>query len=260
MMGRHHALSGVPAGLAAAPYVGLGDSLLVAPFTVTVVGTALLPDLDHPQASGTRTLGKPGTVISTILRRASEVTYACTKGPGDEDWNGKHRHLSHTWVFALGLGGVVAGLALITPWVMLPVYLLAVLLADDRIGKWAMFAGLAGGAIAVPELLDGTVEMTWQLGVAVALGCMVHDLGDALTVGGCPFLWMPWPLGKLTTWTGETWYEIRLLGPLSFRTNSWVENTLIPPILLALTALAAMPYGQPWIALFIDQMTAQLAT
>lgn len=258
MMGRHHAASGVPAGMAVAPLVGLEHSLMAIPFTVTVSGSALLPDLDHPSASGARALGTAGAVISKILRRSSVVVYERTKGPADEDWNGKHRHLSHTWIFALGLGGVVAGLGAITPWAMLPVYMLTLLLADDRLGKWAMLAGLTGGMLAVPELLDGNTAMTWQLGVAVALGCMVHDLGDALTVGGCPFGWLPWPLGKFTTWSGETWFEIRLLGPLSFRTNSWVENTLIPPLLLGLTVLTAVPYGQPWIGIALDQTITQI--
>lgn len=259
MMGRNHALSAVPAGIAVAPLVGLGESLMAIPFTVTTVGTALLPDLDHPQASGARLLGPVGAVLSRALRRASAVVYARTKGPRDEDWNGKHRHLSHTFLFALGLGGVVAGLCAITPWAMLPVYLLAVLLADDRLGKWAMLAGLAGAAVAIPELADGHLAMSWQLGVAVALGCAVHDIGDSLTVGGCPFLWLPWPLGVITTWRGETWYEIRLLGPLSFRTNSWTENTVVTPVLMGLTAIALWPYASPWLAPYIDQITTQIA-
>src|SRR5690606_4430177 len=244
MMGRSHAISGLPAGLWVAPMVGLANPLLAIPFTITTAGYALLPDLDHPSASGTRLLGPVGTVLSKVLRRASAVVYEHTKGPLDENWNGKHRHLSHTWIFAAALGLAVSLLCLITPWVMLPVYLLGVLLAADRLGGWALAVGLLGAALAVPELADGCVELAWQIGIAVALGCAVHCLGDALTPSGCPFLWLPWPLGKLTTWAGETWYEIKLLGPLAFRTGSAAENFIVVPILVGLTCAAALPYTQ----------------
>lgn len=241
-MGRNHALSGVPAGLAVAPLVGLTTPMLAVPFTITTVGYALLPDLDHPSASCTRMLGPVGAGLSRVLRRASAVTYEATKGPDDEPWNGKHRHLSHTWIFAAAIGLIVAGLCLITPWVMLPVYTLGVLLAADRLGSWALLLGLGGAAVAVPELADGQFGMSWQIGLAVTLGCAVHCLGDSLTLGGCPFLWLPPPLSRLTTWSGETWYEIKLLGPLAFRTNSFAENWIACPLLVGLSCAAALPY------------------
>lgn len=44
------------------------------------------------------------------------------------------------------------------------------------------------------------------LGLPIVLGALVHDIGDALTVSGCPILW-PIPIGR------KRWYP---LGPPKF--------------------------------------------
>lgn len=43
-------------------------------------------------------------------------------------------------------------------------------------------------------------EYLW-LGLPIVLGALVHDIGDALTVSGCPVLW-PIPIA------GKRWYPI----------------------------------------------------
>lgn len=43
-------------------------------------------------------------------------------------------------------------------------------------------------------------EYLW-LGLPIVLGALVHDIGDALTVSGCPILW-PIPLGR------KRWYPV----------------------------------------------------
>lgn len=250
-MGKRHAASGLAAGFLVARPLGL-DFDEAALFSLLTAAYAVFPDLDHLQATATKLLGGFTALVSKILRRASAVVYERTKGPRDENWNGKHRHLSHTWIFAVAFGGVVAGLALISPWAMLPVALFGALCAGASLGDWAMGTTLLGMAALVPGLMDGTTDLTalsWLTGIAVAFGCAVHDVGDALTLGGCPFLW-PLPL------RGETWYEIRLLGPFSFRTDSFVEKSLVAPLLTGLTLLGMHQYASPYLAPIANQIAA----
>lgn len=230
-MGRTHAASGWVAGLATAPLLGqhtLTGALLVATATA---GFALLPDLDHRHSSASRIFGPVTAAISWLLRRTSRAVYAATKGPRDEDCTGEHRHLTHTVLFAAVLGFLTTGSVMAAQVrhphagvaATLAVLLLGVILAEDRLGDWV--ALLAGG-IAVLALLgrDATVlvEAPSWLGWSVAIGCIVHCLGDALTESGCPFLW-PLPIA------GETFYELRPPSWLRFRTGGPVENLLMLP-------------------------------
>lgn len=227
MMGKTHALSGVAVGLAVAPAVGFTQLWTAIPFTMLTAGYALLPDLDHPTSSASNLLWGFTETISKSLRHASGRLYERTKGSRDENWNGKHRHLTHTILFALVVGLVAAGLCELTAWSALPIFLFGLLLAADRLGDWVGWLGLAGGALMLPQIFLGET-FGWQIGLAVAIGCLTHDIGDALTLGGCPLIALIWP------WEiqGETWFEVRLLGPLSFRTGGTVEEWIVTPALV----------------------------
>lgn len=231
MMGRTHAASGWVAGLATAPLFGqssLTGALLVATATA---GWALLPDLDHRHSSASRIFGPVTGAVSWLLRRTSRAVYAVTKGPRDEDCVGEHRHLSHTVVFAVVLGYLVTGgLMAARAWdptagvvATIAVLLFGVILAEDRLGDWVavLAAGIAVAAVAGGDA-SVLVEAPAWLGWSVAIGCVVHCLGDAVTLSGCPFLW-PLPIA------GETFYELRPPRWLRFRTGGAVENLLMLP-------------------------------
>ncbi len=228
MMGRTHALTGWCAGLALAPAVGAGSIHQAVVFAATTAGFALLPDLDHPGASASRLLGWLTGLVSWVLRRVSAAVYALTKGPRDEKVTGKHRHLSHTVLFAAGLGfATSAGTEAGGPWAVVGVVVFGLLLAQGVLGDWLLL--VSGAAVAwwfftaPPDHAAELAHMTGWLGIAVAAGCFTHCLGDALTEAGCPFLF-PVPIA------GETWYEIRPPRPLRFRTGKKVENRLIFPV------------------------------
>jgi len=238
MMGRTHALTGWCAGLAIAPAVGAGSVHQAVVFAATTAGFALLPDLDHPGASASRLLGWLTGLISWVLRRVSAATYALTKGPRDEKVTGKHRHLSHTVLFAAGLGfATSAGTEAGGPWAVVGVVVFGLLLAQGVLGDWLLL--VTGAAVAwwfftaPPDHAAELAQMTGWLGIAVAAGCITHCLGDALTESGCPFLF-PIPIA------GETWYEIRPPRPLRFRTGKKVENRLIFPV-FALAGVLLVP-------------------
>ncbi|MEC3978852.1 metal-dependent hydrolase [Amycolatopsis sp. H20-H5] len=234
-MGRTHALTGWCAGLALAPAVGAGSVHQAVVFAATTAGFALLPDLDHPHARASRLLGWFTGMISWLLRRVSAAVYALTKGPRDEKVTGQHRHLSHTVLFAAGLGAATsAGTTAGGPWAVFGVVVLGLLLAEGALGDWLL--PVSGVAVAwwvytaPPDHAAQLEEISGWLGLAVAAGCFAHCLGDALTESGCPFLF-PIPIA------GETWYEIRPPRPLRFRTGKKVENRLIFPVFVVLAVL-----------------------
>jgi membrane-bound metal-dependent hydrolase YbcI (DUF457 family) len=240
MMGRTHALTGLCAGLAVSPLVvgTLAQALL---FSVVTAGYALLPDLDHPGARASRLLGPVTGVLSRAVRAGSSWLYLRTKGPRDERHRGEHRHATHTVAFAALAGTAAAlGTAWGGTWVPVGIVVLGILFAADALGDWVLvFAGTCAAAWwgSVGGDVLGTVAGTGPLlGIAVALGCVTHCLGDAVTLSGCPFLW-PLPIA------GETWYEIRPPRALRFRTGGAVEKAAVFPAFVVIAALLA--FGLP---------------
>ena len=235
MMGRTHALTGWCAGLVVAPMVGAGTVAQAMVFATTTAGFALLPDLDHPGARASRLLGPLTRMLSWMLRRTSAAVYALTKGPRDEKRTGTHRHLSHTVLFALGLGSLAAsGTAAGGPWAVAGITVFALLLAENALGDWMLLV-IVGGITwwlveAGPDAAVQLDAMSGWLGVAVAAGCITHCLGDSITESGCPFLF-PIPIA------GETWYELRPPKFLRICTGKRVERLLIFPVFTVLGVL-----------------------
>jgi membrane-bound metal-dependent hydrolase YbcI (DUF457 family) len=217
-MGRSHAASGWCIGLVAAPLLGLVHAPAVLLFAVTTAGFALLPDLDCDGSRASRSLGWFTGGISTGLQWLSARVYRWTRTPHDSHRQGTHRHLSHTVVFALVLGGTVTlGAATIGRWFVLAVLIFGVLLAENALGVWMV--RVAGAVmvvlVATTSLATTLVAVGWWIGPAVAIGCVTHCLGDSPTRSGCPFLW-PIPI------RGRAWYEISL--PRRFRFTTGREG------------------------------------
>jgi hypothetical protein len=251
MMGRTHALTGWCAGLGVAHYIGLESIEQAVLFAVTTSGFALLPDLDHPHARASKLLGPLSRAISWLLRRASAVLYQITKGPRDERRTGTHRHLSHTVLFAVGLGlAASAGTQAGGPYAVAAVAVLGLLLAEDALGDWMLVVTAAGVVwwlrVAGPDPLAELGHMSGIMGFAVAVGCFTHCLGDALTESGCPFLF-PIPIA------GETWYEIRPPKVFRLRTGKRVERLLVFPVFVVV-GLVLIPGAWDFGADFVSRM------
>jgi membrane-bound metal-dependent hydrolase YbcI (DUF457 family) len=248
MMARSHAASGWCAGLLVAPLLGAttaAQSLLVA---ATVAGWSLAPDLDHPGAVATRWGGWLTAWLSRGLRALSAAVFEATRTPRDRDSEGTHRHLSHTIVFAGVLGAGTAVGTWLAPWwgVLVPVAL-GTLLAGRVLGMWVLCAGTVP---AVWGLVVGGDELSpvrgW-IGVAVALGCVVHILGDALTRAGVPFLW-PLPI------RGQRWFRIGSPRVLRFAAGGDAERLVVFPVFALLGALlcpGVLPVAVSSIAAFV---------
>lgn len=256
MMGRTHALTGWCAGMAAAFVFGHDDAGEAVLFGATTAGFALLPDLDHPHARASRLLGPLTVVLSRLVRALSAAVYRLTRSAADDaSTAGTHRHLTHTAVFAVALGAATAlGTGVGGPWVAAGVVLVGLLLAEDALGDWLLPITAAGVVVWVAGT-DPSVALAsvsgW-LGVAVALGCLVHCLGDAVTVSGCPFLW-PVPIA------GERWYELGPPAPLRFRTGAAIETYVVAPVSLvggALLVPGVVDLVWPWTQAIAERMLA----
>jgi hypothetical protein len=234
MMGHTHAVSGAMvwlagcAGLAAAGWPA--TPWHVAAGTVVCAGAALLPDLDHPQATVARALGPITRLLAYLIARASAAVHASTRTGRDRPNGNGHRSLTHTAVFAGGLGAAVSvaggfgGKTVAAVMLALTVALGLRGLAGKVRGDLNLLVpaiAVGAGAMALWVLPGGG---WWWLGLPVAVGCLTHDLGDATTNSGCPILW---PLRV----DGQRWYRVGTPRLLRYAAGSWVEKTIVLPVL-----------------------------
>lgn len=257
MMGPAHSLSG------AAAWLGVGAAAHAAgqpmPWPVLVVGAlicagaALAPDLDHKSATISRAFGPLSRVLCGVVDNISYAVYTATRSRFDARRSGGHRTLTHTWLWAVLVG---AGMSLLAVqggrWAVLGILFVHMVLAIEGL-LWRaarvssdVLVWLLGAAAAwiLAEVLDQPgngagwlftdpgQEYLW-LGLPILLGALVHDIGDALTVSGCPILW-PIPIA------GKRWYPVGPPRSLRFRAGSWVELKVLMPVFMLLGALGGM--------------------
>ncbi len=234
MLGVSHATSGAVVGLAVAGFVppALGvepTAGSVLTFAAVCAGAALLPDLDHPSSAATRRFSVASWIACRAIRPLSALVFDLTRGRRDTG-RGTHRGLTHTALGAvlLGLGINLASARWGTP---VLVGTLFVCLALAVKGLDALVPGppsllIAAGLTAAVQygVPGGTAGTAGWLGAAVALGMLVHSLGDAITESGAPLLW---PLRIRQ----RSWYPVGSPRPLRFRTGGAVEAWLVAPAL-----------------------------
>ena len=186
MMARTHALSGAAAWLAAAPVIDAATAISLASGeviagAVVTAGAALLPDLDHPQATVSRALGPVSQLLSRGVHAAA----------------GGHRQATHSLLFVVLTGLAMWALAEVNaePVLGTAVAALCVGLAVRAVGPRQMHRGgwvdltlIAWTLVltGVGVLLVGT--LTW-LPLAVTGGVLLHLVGDLVTPRGVPLLW-----------------------------------------------------------------------
>lgn len=249
MMGPAHSLSG------AAAWLGVGAAVAAAghpmPWPVLIVGAlicagaALAPDLDHKSATISRAFGPISRSLCEIMDKLSHAVYKATRGHGDPRRNGGHRTLTHTWLWAVLIGVGASALAMTGGrWAVLGILFVHLVLAVEGL-LWRMArtssdvlvwllgatsAWILAGVLNQPGngsdwlFGDPGQEYMW-LGLPIILGALVHDIGDALTVSGCPILW-PIPIGR------KRWYPVGPPKSLRFRAGSWVELKVLTPVFI----------------------------
>ncbi|NGO68802.1 metal-dependent hydrolase [Streptomyces boncukensis] len=251
MMGPAHSLSGAVA------WVGVGAAAAAfdhpMPWPVVVVGAlicagaALAPDLDQKSATISRAFGPFSRALCGLIDALSTAVYNATRSRGERRRSGGHRTLTHTWPWAVFIGvGFSAAAVFWGRWAVLGILFIHMVLAVEGL-LWRMarvssdvFVWLLGATAAwiLAEVLDrpgngadwlftGDGQEYLWLGLPILLGAMVHNIGDALTVSGCPILW-PIPIA------GKRWYPLGTPRFMRFRAGAWVESNVIMPAFMVL--------------------------
>ncbi|SEG36135.1 LexA-binding, inner membrane-associated putative hydrolase [Nonomuraea solani] len=226
MMGHTHAMTGAIAWLGLAPPLAalplvnessrfietgimataLSPAELIAG-AIICAGAAMLPDLDHPSATIAQTFGPITWALAKVVAFLS----------------GGHRGATHSLVFAVALGFGTHFLAgtypigrdiMVVLLIGLALRAIGVGIPGNKLGSAMVNAGLTAGLFAV--FLSLEVGYAW-LGLAVAVGCLIHVVGDCMTERGCPVLWplsvrwvLPWKIGIKT---GKK-FEQKILAPI----------------------------------------------
>ncbi len=207
MKGSVHAMIGVsvPATAVLTGQVGILAGITMAAVTA---GAALLPDLDHPGATASRSLGPFLHHAAHRLSRAASHGIASPKDRNGFAWmtgQGRdpyHRTVTHTLLAAFLLSLAVCGLGYSSP---ITTGLLAVCSVQSL---WPLLGGKALASFPVSALVAVGAAIyldSYLLAVAVFTGLFSHLLADACTTAGVPALW---PL-KIH---GRHWWRIRPLG------------------------------------------------
>lgn len=200
MLGKGHLLLGAAGWLAvgapAAELLGYElDAAELAAGAVVGSGAAMLPDLDHPQATVSRSLGPLTAVPAAVLGNLT----------------GGHRQGTHSLLFA-ALAALACALALALtsgPWVALGIcfFFASLVVCTLTEADGAVCAVLS--ALVAATLITVAPQQEW-IWLAVGGGCLLHMLGDVLTPGGVPPLW---PLSSA-----------RLSLPVIGETGDWREK------------------------------------
>jgi membrane-bound metal-dependent hydrolase YbcI (DUF457 family) len=203
MMGTTHSRSGTTAWAlltAAAPLVGVHPRWpAMAAGTLACAGAALLPDLDHEQATIAVTFGPVSEAAARLVNRIS----------------GGHRHATHSLLFVafvylatwLGVSQGGGWFAVPALFVLFAFGIRAMRLAP---GLSVFVAAAATGFFWLP--LRG--DYGW-LPIAVGVGTLAHLLGDCLTKEGCPLFWP---------------HRARYMLPVIQRTGNQVEQWVFGPL------------------------------
>lgn len=257
MMGPAHSLSGAAAWLGAGALAAALHHPMPWPALVVgaliCAGAALAPDLDHKPATISRAFGPISHALCEIVEKISHAVYNATRLKGDPHRNGAHRTLTHTWPWAVMCGAGSSAIAVYGGrWGVFAILFIHVVLAVDGL-LWRQARGAshilvwllgATGAWVLVDVLDDPhngkawlftqpgQQFLW-IGIPVTLGALVHCIGDAITISGCPILW-PIPIGR------KRWYPVGTPEFMRFRAGSWVEVKVLMPVFMAAGGISCL--------------------
>lgn len=213
-------------------YMFMGEeaiAIVLLTFSAVVAGV-LIPDLDNSKSTVKSALGITGPPISAAFRESSRLIQTIVRTKRDESAPNPHRGFWHTILGSVLLGFIVFAIANIPFSFKLPIIgevslgsVLAFLimaecldiaisgLAKDFSKKYkgvpivGELLNIALSFIVVGVLFAAMPENNFQwLGFGVALGCIIHIFGDALTKAGVP-MFFPLP----AFFKGKAWWNTR---------------------------------------------------
>lgn len=233
MLGKGHAVSGAVVWLTGCSWSAMaglshpGLDVLIIGSGITA-GAALVPDFDHRDSRLAHSGGLVTYGMACGFGWLGRRIHAATKLDADRPDKDGHRTVTHTLVFALLAGCLVAGVAGLADnlgqWIghksgipalvplgkLLPALIVYVFVRLGFAAARAAFPGRQNRVQLVEKgrrwrkptliaLACATVAFVslpadvWWLGLAVTVGCITHLAGDVITAAGCPVLW-PLPI------------------------------------------------------------------
>jgi len=226
-MGPTHALSAAVVYLAAAPiYAPLADYTpgQIAVGVGVAAGAGMLPDLDQEGSTIARSLGFVTNTLAWVVGKIS----------------GGHRNGTHSLAGVLGFVAVAYGLVAIGGLAQAFVLWLLWGIGMRACGVRVPFSAVASSIVNALVVAAGIaivyaagVDVAEPLPLAIAIGCLVHIVGDMLTKEGCPLLW---PFSR------------RRFNLAAFSTGGAVEKWLVAPGLglLFVGLVCWYAYGEVW--------------
>jgi predicted membrane channel-forming protein YqfA (hemolysin III family) len=227
-------MSGAALGLGLAAVVPTalgGPTTLAGAFTFAAVtaGAALLPDIDSPQATVSKTFGFLSVGAAHVCENASVAVYHLTKTDRDTDRENGHRLATHTVWFALAAGVVTTVLvgvfgkpaAIGVLFVMLGLALRGLFPEWSSKSDWLAITVVSGAAAAavwawLPEMAGGVA-----MGTAITIGVIAHLLGDSITKLGVPML------GGVVSINGKKWWDICPPSFMRIKANGMADKVLL---------------------------------
>lgn len=264
--GYTHALSGV-AGvfviLALAPIVlgdegkfSVGNFWVLLGFSLAVIGGTLIPDLDNTSSTSRNSLGIVGIALSTVFRVSSVFMQTVIRTKRDDPDPNPHRGFWHTGVSAILIGGIVFWLSSISTSVSIPMtkvetlgdvfatvfMFLAIHLTLEVFAKKALKK--VKSMLIVGEIIAFAVSLSLSaalmhisksdsymwLGIAYAIGCLIHVLGDSFTKYGTPLFF---PITAFTR--GKFWWNTRFA---KMESGGDFEKTAVTAVLYVIIGIA----------------------
>ena len=250
VMGPTHAMSGAAVGLAVvtalpAEWGGVTEPAEVFAYAGLAAGAALLPDLDSPQATVSRSFGPLTLAISHAVENISQGFVNLTRGRKDPRSNNGHRTLTHTLWFALAMGAACSALlaAFGKPAAIGMLFFLLGLalrgLLPDWVDKHSWLVVTAASFVLavlaweyVPSSATGPVMAS-----AVTVGILTHQAGDMITKRGIPFL------APLLPWRGRRWWNWRMPELLRIRASGPADKVLLGAFTLLVGVLSVRTLG-----------------
>lgn len=227
MMGTSHAISGGAAWIAVTS-LGLYETTPTAALLGTVVcaGAALLPDADHHNATIAHSVPVAGKVVAGAVggltgghRKGMHSLIAVVVVIFAMFWLGQLTWQPDGWDVTIHAGAAIATACCIA-------FATKVL----KITKSWLIAWIIGIAVGFGIGLLSPAQAAW-LPWCIGTGYLVHLLGDAITVGGVPFLWpvmiKPPKALRKTPLISNIWLSHGAVAlPILGKTGSWREWAL----------------------------------
>lgn len=252
VMGPTHAMSGAALGLGVAAIVpswlgGPTTAVGALTFAAITAGAALLPDIDSPQATVSRTFGFLSLGAAHVCENTALSVYEVTRTRRDNPRENGHRTATHTIWFAFAVGLLVALAVGVfgKPASIIVLFLMLGLAVRGLFPEWSGKSDWL--AITVVAALASAAVWAWlpqmagsaALGITITLGILAHLCGDALTKSGVPML------GGLVTINGKRWWDICPPGFMRINANGVADKVLLGVFTVAAVYLAYLVLLQP---------------